>query len=56
MGRLEGKSAFVTGAGGSIGGAIAERFAMEGARVMCVVSMPTRATPDARSTAQTASS
>lgn len=36
MGRLEGKSAFVTGAGGSIGGAIAERFAMEGARVMCV--------------------
>ena len=36
MGRLEGKAAFVTGAGGAIGGAIARRFAVEGAAVMCV--------------------
>lgn len=32
-GRLEGKSALVTGAGGAIGGAIARRFAAEGASV-----------------------
>jgi NAD(P)-dependent dehydrogenase (short-subunit alcohol dehydrogenase family) len=36
MGRLEGKVAFITGAGGAIGGAIARRFAAEGAAVMCV--------------------
>ena len=36
MRRLEGKAAFVTGAGGTIGGAIARRFAVEGAAVMCV--------------------
>lgn len=35
MARLEGKRVFVTGAGGGIGGAIARRFAAEGARVMC---------------------
>jgi len=35
MGRLEGKSAFITGAGGGIGGAIATRFAAEGATVIC---------------------
>jgi len=35
MGRLEGKRVFITGAGGGIGGAIARRFAAEGARVMC---------------------
>ena len=36
MARLEGKVAFVTGAGGAIGGAIARRFAIEGAAVICV--------------------
>jgi NAD(P)-dependent dehydrogenase (short-subunit alcohol dehydrogenase family) len=36
MRRLEGKAAFVTGAGGTIGGAIARRFAVEGAAIMCV--------------------
>ncbi len=36
MGRLAGKAAFVTGAGGAIGGAIARRFATEGAAVTCV--------------------
>jgi NAD(P)-dependent dehydrogenase (short-subunit alcohol dehydrogenase family) len=35
MARLDGKMAFVTGAGGGIGGAIARRFAAEGAKVMC---------------------
>lgn len=35
MGRLDGKTAFVTGAGGAIGGAIGRRFASEGAAVMC---------------------
>lgn len=34
-GRLEGKAAFLTGAGGGIGSAIARRFAAEGAAVMC---------------------
>jgi NAD(P)-dependent dehydrogenase (short-subunit alcohol dehydrogenase family) len=34
-GRLEGKAALVTGAGGGIGQAIARRFAAEGAQVMC---------------------
>lgn len=33
--RLEGKSALVTGAGGGLGGATAERFASEGASVLC---------------------
>jgi NAD(P)-dependent dehydrogenase (short-subunit alcohol dehydrogenase family) len=36
MGRLEGKAAFITGAGGAIGSAIARRFVREGAAVMCV--------------------
>lgn len=35
MSQLVGKVAFVTGAGGAIGGAIARRFAAEGAAVMC---------------------
>jgi NAD(P)-dependent dehydrogenase (short-subunit alcohol dehydrogenase family) len=35
MTRLAGKAAFVTGAGGAIGGAIARRFASEGAAVVC---------------------
>jgi NAD(P)-dependent dehydrogenase (short-subunit alcohol dehydrogenase family) len=35
MGRLEGKAAFVTGAGGAIGAAIVRRFAGEGAAVTC---------------------
>ncbi|NQU72741.1 MAG: SDR family oxidoreductase [Rhodospirillales bacterium] len=35
MGRLGNKAVLVTGAGGGIGGAIAERFAAEGARVLC---------------------
>ena len=34
-GRLDGKCAFVAGAGAGIGAAIARRFAAEGARVMC---------------------
>ena len=34
--RLDGKVAFITGAGGAIAGAIARRFATEGAAVMCV--------------------
>lgn len=33
--RLNGKSALVTGAGGGLGGAIARRFAAEGASVLC---------------------
>ena len=36
MGRLDGKIAFITGAGGAIASAIARRFAIEGAAVMCV--------------------
>jgi NAD(P)-dependent dehydrogenase (short-subunit alcohol dehydrogenase family) len=36
MALLDGKTAFVTGAGGAIAGAIARRFAAEGAAVMCV--------------------
>ena len=35
MGRLEGKGAFVTGAGGAIAAAICRRFAEEGAAVWC---------------------
>jgi NAD(P)-dependent dehydrogenase (short-subunit alcohol dehydrogenase family) len=35
MQRLDGKAAFITGAGGGIGRAIARRFAAEGAAVMC---------------------
>lgn len=35
MGRLGGKAAFVTGAGGGIGSVIARRFAAEGASVIC---------------------
>ncbi|MBM3485947.1 MAG: SDR family oxidoreductase [Alphaproteobacteria bacterium] len=38
MARLAAKCAFVTGAGGAIGGAIARRFAVEGARVFCTDS------------------
>ena len=36
MGRLEGKVAFVTAAGGAIAGATARRFAAEGAAVACI--------------------
>ena len=36
MARLAGKAAFITGAGGAIGSAIARRFAHEGAALMCV--------------------
>jgi NAD(P)-dependent dehydrogenase (short-subunit alcohol dehydrogenase family) len=36
MGRLDGKVAFVSGAGGAIASAIARRFALEGAAVACV--------------------
>lgn len=35
-GRLDGRAAFVTAAGGAIAGAISRRFAEEGARVFCV--------------------
>jgi 2-hydroxycyclohexanecarboxyl-CoA dehydrogenase len=35
MGRVEGKAALVTGAGGGIGGAGAEALAREGAAVLC---------------------
>lgn len=35
MGRLANKTVLITGAGGGIGGAIAERFATEGAQVLC---------------------
>lgn len=35
MGRLAGKAAFITGAGGAIGSAIARRLAAEGAAVLC---------------------
>lgn len=35
MGQLNGKAAFITGAGGAIGGAIAHRFAAEGSAVTC---------------------
>lgn len=36
MGRLDGKAAVITGAGGGIGGAIARRFAAEGCSVACL--------------------
>ena len=36
MGRLEGKVAFVTAAGGAIAGATARLFGLEGAAVACV--------------------
>jgi NAD(P)-dependent dehydrogenase (short-subunit alcohol dehydrogenase family) len=39
-GRLDGRVAFVTAAGGAIAGAIARKFADEGARVVCVDIKP----------------
>ena len=41
--RLRNKAALVTGAGGGLGGAIARRFAAEGARVLCTDRDPARA-------------
>lgn len=41
--RLDGKSALVTGAGGGLGGAMARRFAAEGASVLCTDRDMTRA-------------
>ncbi|PPR60660.1 MAG: 3-oxoacyl-[acyl-carrier-protein] reductase FabG [Alphaproteobacteria bacterium MarineAlpha4_Bin2] len=41
--RLDGKSALVTGAGGGLGGAMARRFASEGASVLCTDRDMTRA-------------
>ena len=48
-GRLEGRVALITGGGGEIGGAIAHRFATEGAAVAIADLEPAKAEAAARS-------
>jgi len=48
MGRLQGKVAFITGAGGVLGRASAELFAREGARVAVVDAVADTAEETAR--------
>jgi NAD(P)-dependent dehydrogenase (short-subunit alcohol dehydrogenase family) len=51
VGRLADKVAFVTGAGGAIGGAISRRFAAEGAAVACLDVVQEQAEKTAKSIA-----